>query len=218
MKNDWDGTEVVTHETNVLDAAQFTKLRSEGFTVATERAQCLGLVNEAWNKSRLPHNANLKAYVVVALERSLRQTEIPGYRTALSFFMNAITDERVDPLTRKDLADKTLFLVSFFDGSIRYRHYMASRESLVNIGISLYDSLWRMSDEADMFRPVFRQMADHFMQVVMVLQHVAPQGAPRSFHALREDLLMPSAAQSVKLARDAFELYYMHLVPGGTAQ
>lgn len=197
-----DPTDFITTEQNILKDKKYAHLRNEGFVRGpTVIAQWLILVNSAWSASLLPPLPEVKAYLVHMLARTMGLADLASYRVGYLFYAQGITDTRMDPLIRQQMADVSLVLRGLFPDTLNYRHSMLTRERVVEIGQTLYHQLWLSAGDK-----VYDLLANEYMRVVMVLEHMRPQSVEPRVHALDEfgpAVVFPRQGESAQMLADA---------------
>ena len=160
------------NEADVKSDAAFAQLNTLGFVRAsTTQEQFLILINEAWQKTKLPMNLTLRDYLAVMLNRFLRQRDFLDQLAGFEYCSYLIGHKSIDPETLHNLADISLQYVAFFPAMSQRRHQMRSLGYSTQIGESLYKRLAKDSAKKDdWFSEAWQLMASSFGCAVMVLR------------------------------------------------
>jgi hypothetical protein len=209
-----DPTDLISLDDNVLEDARYTYLRRRKFVRGpTTRSAWMGLVNQAWSESHLPGMPRVKAYVVLMLERSMTQVDMTSYQIGLTFFQREIADAVTDKHTVQTLADLALLFTSLFPDRMLYRYHMLSRSAMVDIGSTLYHRLWVTDNDV-----VYNELANSFMEVVMVLQHLRPTAQNLALYQHDEATLIPSGRESAHMSKEVRDFHDMFLTSGSATR
>ncbi len=167
-------------EEDVQSETVLAQLNTLGFVRAsTPQEQFLILMDDAWQKTKLPMNLTLRDYLAVMLNRFLGRCDLLDQLAGFEYSSYLIGRKSIDPATMHDLADISLQYVAFFPGMSQRRHQMRSLEYSTQIGESLYMCLAKDSAKKDdWFSEAWQLMATSFGLAVIVLRSAFP---PYSF-------------------------------------
>ncbi len=156
---------------------RYQTLRTIGFVRGvTAEDQWYLLVNEAWNKTRLPQNELVHAYLVTMLHRYMTNVDLLDRLSAFSYAEHLLGKRKVDDLSVQEVADMCLQCAAFFPTRSTARHEMKSYRYVVDVGMSLYRQLARQSvGKDDWYSLAFQAVADSFGQAIMVLRSACPK-------------------------------------------
>ena len=205
-----DLTDCITLDHNVLDDARYQYLRTRKFVRGpTVRSQWMGLVNLAWSESRLPGMPRVKAYVVLMLERSMTHVDMTSYQLGLMFYKDQLTDAVTDKHVLQTLADLALLFTSLFPDRTLHRYHMLSRSAMADIGSTLYHRLWVVDNDV-----VYSELANSFMEVVMVLQHLRPTAENLALYHDEQGTIIPSDHASAHMQDEVRTFHDLFLSEG----
>lgn len=155
----------------------FHKLNTLGFVRgATSLDQCYLLVNEGWEKTRFPQNEVVRDYLVTMLHRYLTHTELFAQLSAFNYMEYLFGKRSIDAPCVNDVADMCLQCAAFFPDMSARRHEMKSHQYIIDVGISLYGQLARMTEKKnDWFSRSFTLMAEYFVQAMLILRSTCPR-------------------------------------------
>ena len=94
---------------------RYKHLRTSGFVQGvTAMDQWFLLVDEAWQRTRLPMNELIRDYLTTMLDRFTNRVDLLDQLALFEFVPYLLGERRIDSVSRQDVADMSLQYVAFF--------------------------------------------------------------------------------------------------------
>ena len=175
MKNKDKGKQkgLITLESDISKICTNDNLTKTGFLIPeTERGAWMSLISDSWKKSCLPINDDGQAYLSLLLERYVKDTQIIDTFIGLEYYIKQLSLEKIEPRSLQRLGDICLFYVSLFPGRLMYRHYPTSIALTIELGETIFNSLYKEERTDNWEKRAYEQLFKHFVQYVIVLKWV----------------------------------------------
>ena len=178
-----------------------------------ERGAWAHLITEAWNNSKLPDHEDVKEYLIILLERYVKDVDILDTFVSLEYYTHLLSPEEINPKYIQRLGDICLLYSSLYSGKLSYRHYPTSLKAIIELGEGIFYTLHNSRNIKKWEKRAYKELYTSFVRYTMILSWVnkclpfqmykVKELSKRTYAYPRKDSLL-AASQQGKMFKQMF--------------